>query len=458
LTSRYLRDKYFLWGFINQIRVIYPANFKNFMKSTTSKLRLIRAFPMRAMFALLTAVFVLGIGARAATVTNEDDSGAGSLRQAIAGAATGETIIFSYGKSIYITLTSPITIDKDIVIDGSGNYDVTISGGQATSIFKIASGNVEIKSLTLQDGLAQGGEGEIPGRQVSHGAGGGGAGMGGAIAVSGGTVLINGVEFIDNKAKGGNGGNAKTPFGGNAGDDYAGAGGGSNFGSGGSRVNWGNDYQGKAGGFGGGGSGGLDYQENNSYGGAGGFGGGGGGGGSGFHYTSGGIFYNISAGPAGQAGLFGGAGSEGQTMSNWQGSGDGGGGGGGGGLGGALFIKAGDVTVSNSTFTGSVAEGGTGGAGSTGGADGQGVGGAIFVYQTGNLNLSGSTFAQSQSSVSGINNNDIYVMPTTVSGLGIVLGNDTFTSTGSTDEEVTLNITGSSFSSIAVNRLRLVIL
>ncbi len=107
--------------------------------------------------------------------------------------------------------------------------------------------------------------------------------MGGAIAVAGGTVLINGVEFIDNKAKGGNGGNAKSPVGSS---DYAGAGGGSIFGGGGSRVNWGWNYTGRAGGFGGGGSGGLDYQENNSYGGTGGFGGGGGGGGTATFYTS----------------------------------------------------------------------------------------------------------------------------------------------------------------------------
>ena len=35
------------------------------MKSTTSKLKLICAFPMRAMFAVLTAIFVLAISARA---------------------------------------------------------------------------------------------------------------------------------------------------------------------------------------------------------------------------------------------------------------------------------------------------------------------------------------------------------------------------------------------------------
>jgi len=381
------------------------------MKSTTSKMRLVCAFSMRAMFALLTAIFVLGIGAQAATVTNEQDSGAGSLRQAITDAATGETIIFSYGKAMVISLTSPITIDKDIVIDGSGNYDVTISGGQATSIFKIASGNVEISSLTLRDGLAQGGNGENNGRWTRHASGGGGAGMGGAIAVAGGTVLINGVEFIDNKAKGGNGGNSTAPLQG-AFAEYAGAGGGSIFGSGGSRVNWGNNYHGTAGGFGGGGSGGLCYPGDSSSGsgGSGGFGGGGGGGATGVHYT--GVYpYTIkSPGSLGQAGLFGGAGSAGQSMSHGQGYGTGGGGGGGAGLGGALFIKSGDVTLSNSTFTGSVAEGGSGGAGSAGGADGQGVGGAIFVYQTGNLVLIGSTFAQSQSSVSGINNNDIYVI------------------------------------------------
>ena len=50
LTLSYLRDKFsfFELSFI-QIRVIYPINFKNFMKSTTTKLRLICEFPFMNM-------------------------------------------------------------------------------------------------------------------------------------------------------------------------------------------------------------------------------------------------------------------------------------------------------------------------------------------------------------------------------------------------------------------------
>ncbi|MBT7734839.1 MAG: hypothetical protein HN707_08010, partial [Verrucomicrobia bacterium] len=235
----------------------------------------------RFQLALTIAFLAQSVLIRAATITvqNANDSGAGSLRQAIADAATGDTIEFS--QAMTSTLTSPITIDKDIVIDGANV--VTISGDNATSIFKITSGNVEIKSITLRDGLAQGGNGENNGRLVRHAAGGGGAGMGGAIAVQGGIVLIDGVKFIDNKVKGGNGGNSTAPVGST---DYAGAGGGSNFGSGASRNNWGAPAKGTAGGFGGGGSGGLEYGGDTG-GGTGGFGAGGGGGASGVwsYYT-----------------------------------------------------------------------------------------------------------------------------------------------------------------------------
>ncbi|MGB2455819.1 MAG: hypothetical protein ACPIG7_14595, partial [Akkermansiaceae bacterium] len=70
---------------------------------------------------------------RAAEVTSLNDEGDGSLRQLVADAVAGETITFSQAGTI--TLTSPITIDKDIVIDGGNS--VTISGGELTSIFKI---------------------------------------------------------------------------------------------------------------------------------------------------------------------------------------------------------------------------------------------------------------------------------------------------------------------------------
>ena len=81
------------------------------------------------VLALLALTFgALGVTpAHAATivVTNANDSGAGSLRQAIAGAAAGDTITFS--GDFTIRLASPLTIDRDVTIDGAG-HTVTITG------------------------------------------------------------------------------------------------------------------------------------------------------------------------------------------------------------------------------------------------------------------------------------------------------------------------------------------
>ena len=93
-----------------------------------------------------------------------------------------------------------------------------------------------------------------------------------------------------------------------------------------------------------------------------------------------------------------------------------GGGGGGAGLGGAIFIKSGELTVRNSSFKNSVAQGGTGGSGNLGGEDGQGVGGAIFVYQDADITISNNILSGSVSDVSSVINNDIYLMPTVRSG------------------------------------------
>ena len=73
------------------------------------------------------------ISANAAQVTSNGDEGDGSLRQIVTDSEEGDTITFS--DSFTITLASPITIDKNIEINGGDK--VTISGGETTSIFKI---------------------------------------------------------------------------------------------------------------------------------------------------------------------------------------------------------------------------------------------------------------------------------------------------------------------------------
>ncbi|MEC8691784.1 MAG: hypothetical protein VX016_09525, partial [Verrucomicrobiota bacterium] len=329
----------------------------------------------KLVFSFVSNLFLLAL-TNAVQVTSNSDDGEGSLRQVISDLEEGDTITFS--DSFTITLVSPITINKDIVIDGGDK--VTISGGEETTIFKITSGNVEIKNITLRDGLSKGADGRRQGRWVEHAPGGGGAGMGGAIAIQSGNVVIDDVSFVNNKAIGGNGSNSSPT--GNL--DYAGGGGSSIFGGGARNTEWGRN-DGRAGGFGGGGAGGLEYGDSgkrNGNGGKGGFGGGGGGGAGGTYSCRAWPHYISARGAGGQGGLFGGKGSDGTAKPGCAGSNArSGGGGGGAGLGGAIFIKSGELTVRNSSFKNSVAQGGTGGSGNLGGEDGQGVGGAIFVYQ-----------------------------------------------------------------------------
>jgi hypothetical protein len=100
--------------------------------------------------------------AHAATlmVTNINDSGAGSLRQAILDAAPGDTIQFDpslTGQTI--ALTSQINLDKDLTIDGSGlDPAVEISGSLALRIFNVTSNHtVTLNSVLLKNGRSSSG-------------------------------------------------------------------------------------------------------------------------------------------------------------------------------------------------------------------------------------------------------------------------------------------------------------
>jgi hypothetical protein len=88
------------------------------------------------------------------TVTNTEDSGAGSLRQAIADAADGDTINFSVTGTI--TLTSGLLgIGTNLTINGPGAAQLTISGNNASQVFS-TSGDVAMSGLTIANGLSTG--------------------------------------------------------------------------------------------------------------------------------------------------------------------------------------------------------------------------------------------------------------------------------------------------------------
>nr|MCB0041909.1 Ig-like domain repeat protein [Caldilinea sp.] len=98
------------------------------------------------------------------TVTNDGDSGAGSLRQAIADVCAGGTVNFSLSYPATITLTSGValTLTKDVTITGPGADKVAVSGNAATRVFVVDRYvSVSIDGLTIRDGRTGGDGGGI---------------------------------------------------------------------------------------------------------------------------------------------------------------------------------------------------------------------------------------------------------------------------------------------------------
>lgn len=211
-------------------------------------------------------------------VTNTNDSGEDSLRQAIADAAAGDTIDFNLsGCPCIITLTSgELVIGKDLTIIGLGTNLLTISGNNASRVFFINPGapgattgppatglTVNISNLTIANGRAKGGDG---GAANNAGGSGGAAGMGGGLFSNRAALTLTNVSFSGNQAQGGNGSGG--------GGSFFGAAGGGGVGGNGN----GNNFPGGIGGGGGslGGNGGSGGVRDNSPGAIGGSGGNGG--------------------------------------------------------------------------------------------------------------------------------------------------------------------------------------
>ncbi len=97
--------------------------------------------------------------ARAAslTVTNTNNAGPGSLRQAIADAASGDKITFNLaGCPCTITLADELYISKNLTIAGPGAKVLTVSGNNAVAIFHVAEGtfNVTLSGMTMANALS----------------------------------------------------------------------------------------------------------------------------------------------------------------------------------------------------------------------------------------------------------------------------------------------------------------
>jgi predicted outer membrane repeat protein len=92
------------------------------------------------------------------TVTNTNDSGAGSLRSVLLSSASGDTIVFT-GLTLpaTITLTSDeLHINNDLTITGPGASNLTISGGGNFRVFENDGNTVTISGMTIVNGVGKG--------------------------------------------------------------------------------------------------------------------------------------------------------------------------------------------------------------------------------------------------------------------------------------------------------------
>jgi hypothetical protein len=88
------------------------------------------------------------------TVTNLNDSGPGSLRDAIAVTPPGGTVDFQAGLSGTIRLTSgQLAIANDVAIAGPGATVISVSGNGASRVFAIYGITAGISGLTITAGL-----------------------------------------------------------------------------------------------------------------------------------------------------------------------------------------------------------------------------------------------------------------------------------------------------------------
>jgi hypothetical protein len=179
--------------------------------------------PLLLALSAMLAAAPAAHGAAVETVTNLDDAGAGSLRQAIADVDAGGTVAFDSGLSGTITLTSgQLDVGKGMTIDGPGAQELTVSGNDSSRILDVTgAGDVELSRLTLTRGrfvapmfteghggaVRKNGAGRLTIRDAqitdsTTSANGGYAAFGGALSVMLGDLTLERVTLAGNAADG----------------------------------------------------------------------------------------------------------------------------------------------------------------------------------------------------------------------------------------------------------------
>src|ERR1051326_5159806 len=119
------------------------------------KLKLVSSRKTLAGAAALLLSVIASASANIITVTNTNDSGPGSLREALAVANDGDTIDAT-GISGAITLTSGLLlVDKSVTINGAGADVLAVDGNMASRVFQTPAGRtVTIMNCSISGNTA----------------------------------------------------------------------------------------------------------------------------------------------------------------------------------------------------------------------------------------------------------------------------------------------------------------
>src|SRR5216117_2588091 len=107
-------------------------------KSTETKFKSFVGIRSAAVAAVLLCAPIIPACATTIIVTNINDSGPGSLRQALIDVNNGDTITFAVTGAIGLT-SGELLVNKSLTISGPGAANLAVDGNATYRVFQIAS-------------------------------------------------------------------------------------------------------------------------------------------------------------------------------------------------------------------------------------------------------------------------------------------------------------------------------